>query len=196
MRTYFLLLLILITLNIFLKINIVKSQKHNDDNDDEEEEDLGEIPSDQSNVKFEDVEAKSSSTNNNKSTQKHNNDDDEEEDLGEIPSDQSNVKFTDNENEAPDASGSKDIQKRGKNNLAKMSTSYNEDYDNEDSVARYAFTLILVILLVFMILFVYNLLKCYWKAPSQKNVEMTRSSHYNREVGNIHDDTVLDLGHI
>lgn len=108
----------------------------------------------------------------------------------EIPEDQSQVDMNIHSSSNQDS----------KTNIAKTVIA-NEEYEEEDQVAKYAFFIILVILLIFMGAFVYNLVKCYLKAPnkedfgeSENNTNTNNVNNlYSRELGNINDDSIIDL---
>jgi len=110
---------------------------------------------------------------------------DDEEDVGEIPTDKSDVKL--NDEASPEGSGENPDKE-------KKEITY-DDYDPEDNIAKYAFLLILCFLVVFLLLFIYNLLKCYYKSPNNQGRREYENESYSRELGHINDDSVLDLPH-
>lgn len=71
---------------------------------------------------------------------------------------------------------------------------YEEEDDSEKDFAKTIFKITLVFLIGFIVIFVYNLIKCYSKLPSGDN--NTNTQHYSRELQNTmsyNDDSVLDL---
>lgn len=109
----------------------------------------------------------------------------ENEDVGEIPTDKSDVTYDAKQSKLSDYLSAKNI--KNKDTI--------DDVD-EETLALYAFYIILVFLSVFLFLFIYNLLKCYYKNPRERE-SRTELQTYSRELGNmnINDDTVLDLSH-
>lgn len=110
----------------------------------------------------------------------------DDEDL-EIPTEKSDVKYDEKSSKSQSVSSSGQLSK---------TQNYNE-YETEDYIAKYAFILILIFLTIFMGFFIYNLMKCYYKAPRERDQRTFSSDNqaYSRELGNINDDTVLDLSH-
>lgn len=107
-----------------------------------------------------------------------------------IPEDQSQV----------DLSIAKSVKESEKNKNLNKNDLTNEVYEEEDQVAKYAFFIILAVLLLFMSAFVYNLIKCYLKAPNKEDFSDNETvsnqnvnNMYSRELGNINDDSIIDL---
>lgn len=107
-----------------------------------------------------------------------------------IPEDQSQV----------DLSITKSVKDSEKNKNLNKNDLTNEIYEEEDQVAKYAFFIILAVLLLFMSAFVYNLIKCYLKAPNKEDFSDNETvsnpsvnNMYSRELGNINDDSIIDL---
>ena len=96
--------------------------------------------------------------------------------LGEIPSDKSEVEYN------------KGVSEKSQ---SQKSDTVANNFDDEDNIAKYAFQIILVFLTIFLVLFVYNLLKCYLKAPKQ--ITSTVNQGYSRELGELNDDSIFEI---
>jgi thiol:disulfide interchange protein len=111
----------------------------------------------------------------------------EESDIGTIPEEQSAEKF-----EESDIGTIPEEQSAEKYESSSQNNNY---YKSEDEIAKKAFIVTLIILVAFIIGFIYNLIKCYSKSPSQTRREL-EDNYYSRELqmtSTIQDDSVLDL---
>lgn len=67
------------------------------------------------------------------------------------------------------------------------------EFKDEDQMAKRAFYITVSFLTIFILLFVYNLIRCYTRSPQ---VEKHDSRGYSRELQSnsaVEDDAVLDL---
>jgi hypothetical protein len=117
----------------------------------------------------------------------------DEEEVGTIPEEQSSedhIKKEEKEEEVgtiPEVQSSED---HNKNNDLQLDN-IDEDNEAEDNLAKNAFLFILMILVIFIFAFIYNLIKCYSKPEPTKQL---KEDNYSRELHNTSvDDTVLDL---
>lgn len=116
----------------------------------------------------------------------------EEEEVGTIPEDQSSEErhiYKKDEEEVGTIPEDQSSEDKHKNNL--QLDNIDDDYEAEDNLAKNAFLFVLMILVIFIFAFIYNLIKCYSKSESSKP---TKEDHYSRELQHSSvDDTVLDL---
>ena len=66
-------------------------------------------------------------------------------------------------------------------------------YKEEDQMVKKAFYITVIFLSIFIILFVYNLIRCYTRSPQEERTVDTKG--YSRELQQtaFEDDAVLDL---
>ena len=130
---------------------------------------------------------------NNLNTSKDNKVKEDEEDVGTIPEDQSSEdrhKYKKDEEEVGTIPEDQSSEDKHKNNSIQLDT-IDDDYEAEDNLAKNAFLFVLMILVIFIFAFIYNLIKCYSKSESNRP---SKEDNYSRELQHSSaDDTVLDL---